>query len=340
VNFGEKLPKDLNWVRIQDKSYDWCQSFLLEILEWDGSKVSDINGTYSSIIKENVDKVQEVCSVCGYKSYTSLDERDKEPNKKPIYKIQFSKGNYFGVAKLEKEEVYYEGNVYCVEVPSHKLIVRRGGRTVVCGNSARRGSFAAYLPVEHPDIEEFLMIRSEGHSIQNMSIGVTVSDDWMNKMIEGDKDKRAIWAKIIKKRFETGYPYIFFTDTVNNNAPQVYKDKGYKINSSNLCVTGDTLIEILVNKEEKILIKIKDLEFYLKKYNKVQVKSFDTEKGNTVFSNISAFAQTGESTELIEIEDEEGNILRCTPDHPVYTTNRGYVLAGELLETDILVNSK
>jgi len=106
---------------------------------------------------------------------------------------------------------------------------------VVSQGSARRGSFAAYLPVEHPDIEEFLMIRSEGHSIQNMSIGVTISDDWMNGMIGGDKDKRSIWGKIVKKRFETGYPYIFFTDTVNKNAPQVYKDKGYKINSSNLC---------------------------------------------------------------------------------------------------------
>ena len=106
---------------------------------------------------------------------------------------------------------------------------------VVSQGSARRGSFAAYLPVEHPDIEEFLMIRSEGHSIQNMSIGVTISDDWMNGMSGGDKDKRSIWGKIVKKRFETGYPYIFFTDTVNKNAPQVYKDKGYKINSSNLC---------------------------------------------------------------------------------------------------------
>ena len=106
---------------------------------------------------------------------------------------------------------------------------------VVSQGSARRGSFAAYLPVDHPDIEEFLMIRSEGHSIQNMSLGVTASDNWMNEMIGGDKDKRSIWAKIIKKRFETGYPYIFFTDTVNKSAPQVYKDKGYKINSSNLC---------------------------------------------------------------------------------------------------------
>ena len=106
---------------------------------------------------------------------------------------------------------------------------------VVSQGSARRGSFAAYMPVEHPDIEEFLQIRSEGHSIQNMSIGITISDSWMKSMVDGDKEKRKIWAKIIKKRFETGYPYLMFVDTINNNSPEVYKDKNLKINSSNLC---------------------------------------------------------------------------------------------------------
>lgn len=106
---------------------------------------------------------------------------------------------------------------------------------VISQGSARRGSFAAYLPVEHSDIEEFLQIRSEGHPIQNMSIGVTITDEWMKDMVAGDKDKRKIWAKIIQKRFQTGYPYIMFTDTVNNNAPQIYKDKQLKIKSSNLC---------------------------------------------------------------------------------------------------------
>jgi ribonucleoside-diphosphate reductase alpha chain len=106
---------------------------------------------------------------------------------------------------------------------------------VVSQGSARRGSFAAYLPVEHPDIEEFLQIRSEGHPIQNMSIGVTISDEWMNDMVKGDKDKRKIWGKIIQKRFETGYPYIMFNDTSNKNAPQVYQDKNLSIKSSNLC---------------------------------------------------------------------------------------------------------
>lgn len=106
---------------------------------------------------------------------------------------------------------------------------------VVSQGSTRRGSFAAYLPIDHPDIEEFLLIRSEGHNIQNMSIGVCISDEWMNEMIGGDRPKRELWLKVLEKRSATGYPYIFFTDTVNRSAPQVYKDKGYKINASNLC---------------------------------------------------------------------------------------------------------
>lgn len=106
---------------------------------------------------------------------------------------------------------------------------------IISQGSQRRGSFAAYLPVDHPDIEEFLLIRSDGHPIQNMSIGVTISDEWMNGLLAGDKEKRKIWGKIIQKRFETGYPYIFFSDTVNNNSPQPYRDKGILIRASNLC---------------------------------------------------------------------------------------------------------
>lgn len=106
---------------------------------------------------------------------------------------------------------------------------------VVSQGNVRRGSFAAYLPVDHPDIEEFLKIRGEGHDIQDMSIGVCVSDEWMKEMVGGDKEKRAVWGSVIRKRFETGYPYIFFSDNVNNQAPNVYKDKNKTIHASNLC---------------------------------------------------------------------------------------------------------
>lgn len=99
--------------------------------------------------------------------------------------------------------------------------------------SSRRGRFAPYLPIDHPDIEEFLEIGVEGNEIQNLNHGVTVTDDWLKEMIAGDVDKRRIWAKVLQRRIEMGYPYIFFTDNVNNHKPEWYKD--YPITHSNLC---------------------------------------------------------------------------------------------------------
>jgi ribonucleoside-diphosphate reductase alpha chain len=119
--------------------------------------------------------------------------------------------------------------------PVHFMEMFESTTNVVSQGNVRRGSFAAYLPVEHPDIMEFLQIRDEGNAIQNLSIGVSVSNDWMQKMIDGDKEKRKVWSRIIQKRFESGYPYIFFADNANENAPDVYRDKGKKIHASNLC---------------------------------------------------------------------------------------------------------
>ncbi|MBP9802765.1 MAG: ribonucleoside-diphosphate reductase subunit alpha [Candidatus Pacebacteria bacterium] len=106
---------------------------------------------------------------------------------------------------------------------------------IVSQGSVRRGHFAPYLPVEHADIEEFLNIGKEGHPIQESTYAVTVTDKWLQDMVGGDQEKRKIWAKIIQRRTEIGYPYILFTDTVNNNTVDVYKDKNMKIYGSNLC---------------------------------------------------------------------------------------------------------
>lgn len=106
---------------------------------------------------------------------------------------------------------------------------------VISQSNIRRGSMAAYLPVDHPDIMDFLKIKSEGNAIQDLSFGVCISDEWMNGLLNKDQDKLEVWAAIIKRRFQIGYPYIFFTDNANNNAPTVYKNKGKTIYSSNLC---------------------------------------------------------------------------------------------------------
>lgn len=106
---------------------------------------------------------------------------------------------------------------------------------VVSQGKTRRGNFATYLPIDHPDIEEFLKIRTEGFAIQDLSYGVCVPDAWMEEMIEGDAQKRKIWAKVLESRSNTGYPYIFFVDNANNNTVDCYKDGENRINNSNLC---------------------------------------------------------------------------------------------------------
>ena len=106
---------------------------------------------------------------------------------------------------------------------------------VVSQGSVRRGRFSPYLPIDHPDVMEFLEIGTEGNPIQELTHGVTVTDNWMQEMIDGDSEKRTVWAKVLQSRGEMGYPYIFFTDNANNGAADVYKDKALPIYASNLC---------------------------------------------------------------------------------------------------------
>ena len=107
--------------------------------------------------------------------------------------------------------------------------------SVVSQGSVRRGFFSAYLPIEHPDADEFLDIGTEGNPIQGLTHGITVTDAFLEQVKAGDKKARKLWAKVLQRRSEIGYPYILFTDNMNNNKPDVYKDKDMKIFASNMC---------------------------------------------------------------------------------------------------------
>lgn len=124
----------------------------------------------------------------------------------------------------------------------------------------RRGAFAAYLPIEHGDIEEFLDIKGEGSQIQSILTGILVRDEWMQEMIDGDESKRDLWAKVLKSRNDKGIPYILFEDNINNNAPDVYKLNNIKIRASNLC----TEIALTSNEEESFVCDLSsmNLKYY------------------------------------------------------------------------------
>lgn len=120
---------------------------------------------------------------------------------------------------------------------------------VVSQSGVRRGAFASYVDIDHPEVEEFLKVKDKGHPMQSINTAVNVTDVWMQDMIDGDKEKRELWAKILKSRREKGIPYIHFVDTANKNKPQIYKDTNSVINSSNLCQE----IELPTNEKESFV---------------------------------------------------------------------------------------
>ena len=127
------------------------------------------------------------------------------------------------------------------------MIAYRQGKT-------RKGSYAAYMDISHPDVMEFLQIRIPTGDVQrkalNIHNAINITDDFMNAVIE-DKDwefvdpndervtdkmnARKIWQQILETRFRTGEPYLNFIDTANKHLPAPLKKAGLKINGSNLC---------------------------------------------------------------------------------------------------------
>ena len=126
----------------------------------------------------------------------------------------------------------------------------------------RRGSYAAYLDMSHPEIEEFLDVRKPtGGDINRKSInlhhGVVVSDKFMKLIEKATKEDgfddswdlkdphtgkviktvpaKTLWVKLIQNRVETGEPYIMFEDTVQDALPEYQKEKGLQVHHSNLC---------------------------------------------------------------------------------------------------------
>lgn len=118
----------------------------------------------------------------------------------------------------------------------------------------RRGYLTVYCSVDHPEIDWFLDIgangdvtKSPGYAIQNITTGVTFPEGWIDAMKAGDKEKRKVYAKVLKRRSEIGFPYILFEDNCNNQKPQVYIDRDMKIFTSNICTE---VIEYCDNEKE------------------------------------------------------------------------------------------
>lgn len=110
---------------------------------------------------------------------------------------------------------------------------------VVSQGGVRRGSFAIYLPIDHTDVPEIL--RAKDHSkgdprkFIDSNVALTVTNDWIESMIAGDKKKQDLFGEVIKTRLLSGSPYLIYIDNANEQNPQCYKDRGLTVKTSNLC---------------------------------------------------------------------------------------------------------
>lgn len=161
-------------------------------------------------------------------------------------------GSYWGNLRSIGEQVGRVGKTSGI-IPFVKVMDAL--TLAISQGSLRRGSAAAYLQIDHPEIEEFLEIRrpsggDPNRKALNLHHGVVVSDAFM-KAVENDDEwalksphtgeevrkvsARGLWVRLLTARIETGEPYIIFDDAVNNNLPEAQKRLGLKVKMSNLC---------------------------------------------------------------------------------------------------------
>ena len=150
-------------------------------------------------------------------------------------------------------------------------------------------------------------------------------------------EAKELWKKMLRMIFETGHPWITFKDPSNIRYSNQHVGV---VHSSNLCLVGETILDCIVN-NTSCKLRLDELVDVVNSGVDVKVLSYDfTDHNQYEYNTVSAAACTNENAETLTIIDEKtGKSIECTPDHKVWTINRGYVLAKDLIETDELLFS-
>jgi ribonucleoside-diphosphate reductase alpha chain len=191
-------------------------------------------------------------------------------------------GSYWGNVRSINEVISGKGNSSGI-VPFIKVVDSM--TLAISQGSIRRGSAAIYLPIDHPEIEEFLDLRrptggDTNRKALNIHHGVAVTDEFM-RAVENNTNfdlispatkktvstvrARDLWVKLLTTRIETGEPYILFIDTVNKHIPEHHKKLGLMVKTSNLCseITLPTGIDHLGKQRTAVCcLSSVNLEYY------------------------------------------------------------------------------
>lgn len=231
----------------------------------------------------------------------------------------------------------------------------------------RRGALMISMHVNHPDIAQFIEKKDDLTKVTGANVSIKVTDDFMNS-VEEDKDyilswptlnyqpktnenlefnklfknedgtyimkvkAKEIWDKLVFQAHKNAEPGVLFWDNIINESPaDCYSKDGFITKGTNPCITGDALIKTLHGE-----FTIPEIEERMK-FGPIYAQTFNETTKKIEYKEIEVAQKTKENANIIEIETEDGELLKLTPDHKVYTENRGWVEAAQLSETDILI---
>jgi ribonucleotide reductase alpha subunit len=206
----------------------------------------------------------------------------------------------------------------------------------------RKGSYAAYLDIDHPDVEEFLVMRAptggdENRKCFNLHNAINVSDAFMEAVMKGEDwnlidpnsreirktlPARDLWQRILETRSRTGEPYLNFIDTANRSLPETQKQLGLKIHGSNLCFPGDTLVYVVKGG----LVSIEELA---NRGSSFWVWSASLQDGRWRAELDEAIARMTGVQPVVRVVLSSGHSFECTEDHRLAKPDGTYVKAME-----------
>lgn len=306
------------------------------------------------ILPDNLSNLDNIVTENGISHISSVSIDDKDEN---YIDITVDDLHTFFVADNKNEEMILTHN-------------SQGG--------VRGGSATLYYPVWHLEVEDLLVLKNnkgtEDNRVRHLDYGVQFNKVMYERLLAGgnitlfsphevpgmyetffnDVDKfREIYEKaerntkirkkvipaielfsaFMQERKDTGRIYLMNVDHANDHG--AFNKELATIYQSNLCcVSGETYVTVEMTDGSIQDIMIKDATIDMK------VLSRNNKTGKDEFKQVKAAAMTRKNASLMKIADENGNSIVCTPDHRIYTKNRGYVEAQNILETDELLVKK
>lgn len=232
--------------------------------------------------------------------------------------------------------------------------------------NGRRGALMISISGKHPDVDEFIKVKQDLTKITGANISVKFDNEFMNavvnngeyiqrfpintsldgvnidelplnkKVFVGEKcfkkvKAKDIWNLFVECSWKTAEPGIMYEDMHYDYSPDSVYDE-YKGITTNPCVAGDTIINT-----DKGKLTIKEVVERFNSGEKFKVLSYNIEDNKPELKPITKALLTKKDAKLIEIKINKDVKLKLTPEHKVYTSNRGYVEASSLTKDDLLI---